>query len=168
MGMQQESYDAIARPGTASGVGTIFWQALQAGVKAISPTKMMQDANILHDKDQLFLPCITAPVAGAYPLFVVIEGIWVLDAALIYQRVAGTSITFDVLWVASGTAIGSGTTQLTGTIDGATAGNNNKYVLGTLIAAPTQAGPGQVLGVNIGVTVTSFIGHVQAHVKRIA
>ncbi len=168
MGMQQESYDAIARPGTNTGLGTVFWQALQAGVKAVSPTKYMQDANILHDKDQLFLPCITAPAAGAYPLFTVIEGIWQVDAALIYQVTAGTSITFDILWVASGTAIGSGTTQLTGTIGGSTAGNNLKYVLGTLIAAPTQAGPGQILGVNVGGTVTSFVGNVQVHVKRLA
>src|SRR6266850_1043726 len=123
MGMQQESYDAIARPGTGTGLGTLFWQAVQAGVKAVSPTKMMQDSNILHDKDQVFLPCNTAPVAGAYPLFTVLEGIWVLDAVCIYQLILGTSITFDVLWVASGTAIGSGTTQLTGTISGASAGN---------------------------------------------
>src|SRR2546430_512991 len=149
MGMQQESYDAIARPGNNTGVGTLFWQAVQAGIKAISPTKMMQDGNILHDKDQFVLPCITAPVAGAYPLFVVTEGIWVLDKAFIQQRVLGTSITFDVLWAPSGTAIGSGTTQLTGTIDGSSAGNNLKYVLGTLIASPTQAGPGNILGVNI-------------------
>jgi len=168
MGMQQESYDAISRPGTNTGVGTLFWQAVQAGVKAISPSKYMQDANILHDKDQFVLPCITAPVAGAYSLYVVTEGIWVLDSCAIYQRVLGTSITFDVLWVASGTAIGSGTTQLTGTIDGSQSGNNLKYVMGTLIASPTQAGPGNVLGVNIGGTVTGFIGHVQAHVKRIA
>jgi len=168
MGMQQESYDAIARPGTGTGLGTLFWQAVQSGVKAVSPSKYMQDANILHEKDQLVLLCITAPVAGAYPLFVPTEGIWVVDKVLIYQRVLGTSITFDVLWVASGTAIGSGTTQLTGTIDGSAAGNNLKYVLGTLIAAPTQSGPGTILGVNIGGTVTGFIGSVQVDVKRIA
>src|SRR6266516_870088 len=167
MGMQNESYDAIARPGNNTGVGTLFWQCVQAGVRAVSPTKQMQDSNILHDKDQLVLPCITAPAAGAYPLFVVTEGIWVVDKALIQQRVAGTSITFDVLWAPSGTAIGSGTTQLTGTIDGATAGNNLKYVLGVVIATPTQAGPGNILGVNIGGTVTGFIGLVQVDVKRI-
>jgi len=167
MGMQQESYDAIARPGTGTGLGTTFWQAIVSGVKAISPTKMMQDSNVLHDKDQFVLPCITAPAAGAYSLFVPTEGIWVVDKVVIYQRVLGTSITFDVLWVASGTAIGSGTTQLTGTIDGSQSGNNLKYVLGTLIAAPTQSGPGTILGVNIGGTVTGFIGHVQVDVKRV-
>jgi hypothetical protein len=165
MGMQSESYDGIARSGLPAGVP--FWQCSVLGNKAIAPTRQMQDSNILHDKDQVVLPMITAPVAGAYPLYVVTEGIWVLDSAAIYQRVLGTSITFDVLWVASGTAIGSGTTQLTAVIDGSQSGNNLKYVLGVLIAAPTQAGPGQILGVNIGGTVTGFIGSLQAHIKRV-
>jgi hypothetical protein len=167
MGIQNESYDGIVRSGATSGVGTTFWQCSVLGNKALAPTRQMQDNNILHDKDQFVLPMITAPVAGAYPLYVVTEGIWVVDSVAIYQRVLGTSITFDVLWVASGTAIASGTTQLTGTIDGSVSGNNLKYVLGVLIATPTQSGPGTILGVNIGGTVTGFIGSLQVHIKRI-
>jgi hypothetical protein len=166
--MDAESFKAQSRPGDNTGVGTVLWEVSGSlGNKTYGPQRIWQDSRSICERVFRQLPATTAPAAGAYPLFVVREGIWVVDYVHIFQQTNGTSITFDVLWAPSGTAGGSGTTQLTGTISGGSAGNNNKIVLGTLITTPTQAGPGNVLHVNVGGTVTGFIGFVEVAIGRV-
>jgi hypothetical protein len=138
------------------------------GFKAFGPSALWQDTSRIWDKVPLRVAFQAAPTAGAIALTIIDEGVWVVSAAYIIQLTSGTSPTFDLLWAPSGTAGGSGTTQLTGTITGATAGNNNKYVLGVLIATPTRAGVGNVLWVNIGGTTTSFTGTFAANIRRVA
>ena len=163
-----ESMQFYNRPGDSTGVGVNFANVdVVNGVQAVSPSKHKQDGNILHDKEPFVISFLSAPTAGGYILMAVAEGIWVVDSVLYSQITAGTSPTIDVLWVAPATAVSGGTTQLTGVIDASVGGNNTKDVRGTLIAAPTQAGPGNRLAVNIGGTTTSMVGTVTVNTKRI-
>ena len=168
MSVIAESFQVIIRPGDSTGVGTTLVNLDGTQVQAVSPAKLKQDSNIVHDKKFLEMPFYLAtPLAAqAFAMFFVNEGIWQVDHVIYQQVVNGTSPAFDVLWVAAGTAIGSGTTQLTGTISGSSAGNNNNIVRGTLIAAPTSAGPGQILGVNLTGTTTGMLGTLQIGLKR--
>jgi hypothetical protein len=165
----EESATYILRPGDNTGVGTTYASIVPGtGVKAFGPSGLWQDTSRLWDKVPHRAFFQAAPTAGAIAMFLVEEGVWVVNSANIMQLTSGTSPTFDLLWAASGTAAGSGTTQLSAVIAGGTAGNNNKFVLGTLIATPTRAGVGNILWLNIAGTTTNFTGTFSCTTRRVA
>ena len=86
---QAESYQGINRPGNNTGVGTTFFQADVNGVQAVSPTKLKQDNNIVHDKVMVNVPLAAATVSAFQ--HVVREGRWQLDGATVYFQTGSTS-----------------------------------------------------------------------------
>lgn len=149
----QESVLVLNRPGTSTGVGTTVFQADVNGVQAVSPTKLKQDNNIVHDKVMLLVPLVAATVSAFQ--FIVREGRWQLQGVTEYHQTGSTSGTLNVTVDATTTAPGAGTAQLSATISLAAA-TQQLSQNGTLIATPTVAGPGDRFSILIAGTMTSL------------
>lgn len=79
---------------------------------------------------------------------------YVLEGVAVSFGTASTSGTLQVEYAPSGTATGSGTNQLTGTVS--LAGTANTPVFGTVISAPTVATSGGRFNIILGGTLTSL------------
>jgi len=165
MGYQTESLEVISRPGDNTGVGVRSARIDANGFNAYSPTKLKQDSNIVHDK--AIITILVSPTGADTYVFSPVEGTWIVDSFTVMQVVASTSGTLDLKACAQGTLPASGTTQLTAPMDLAVVGNNALDVKATLIAAPTEIGPGMRLGFDYAGTMTSFVGHAVLTMKRI-
>ena len=93
MSITVESVTVQTRPGTtgnAGSVGTTVFTADVTGVKAVSPSKLMQDANVIHDK----LTLTSELLAGSVDkhIWVCNEGRWqVAGVAEIHTVVGGAA-----------------------------------------------------------------------------
>lgn len=93
--------------------------------------------------------------SGSQAVFVVpTNDSFVLDAVATSFGTASSSGTLQVEYAPSGTATGSGTNQLTGTVS--LAGTANTPVFGTVISAPTVATSGGRFNIILGGTLTSL------------
>ncbi len=88
-------------------------------------------------------------------VFIPREGVWVLESITEYHQTGSTSGTLTVTVETGTTAPGSGTAQLTAVISLAAA---TQQILqnGTLIASPTEIGPGNRASMLIAGTMTSL------------
>lgn len=169
MSMILESLQVQTRPGitgNAGSVGNTVFTADLNGVKATSPYKLMQDANLIHDKVQIPTVLVAATVSSF--VFLVREGRWQLDGVTVYFQTGSTSGTLNVSVDTGTNAPGAGTAQLSSTISLAAAAQQTQ-LNGTLITTPTVAGPGDRFSVVIAGTMTSLAnGMANISIKRVA
>lgn len=84
------------------------------------------------------------------------ETYWRLRSVQEVHHTASSSGTLQVQHVATTVAPGSGTNQLTGTVN--LAATANIVQSGVMIAEPTIIGPGQALGITLAGTLTNLAG----------
>ena len=99
-------------------------------------------------------------------LWTCIEGIWqVAGVAEAHTVVGGASCAVQVVVCPGSVAIGSGTAQLTATLDLTVTAPAKSF--GTLIASPTQIFRGDSVGIDISGTQTGLVGKLTVQLKRI-
>ena len=162
---QVESLDIIYRPGDNTGVGTTAGTLSRNGFTANSPTKHMQDANVLHDK-MVINQLVQSTIVDCYVFFCT-EGTWRVNAATYMSQVAGTggAATLDVKVCGAGVAPSAGVTQLDAAFDLVTAAQ--AVDRSVIIASPTDIGPGSSVALDLTGTPTSVVGLVTIELKRI-
>ena len=154
MSLVLESLTVQSRPGDATGVGTAVAQIDSTGMKAVSPTKMMQDSRVLHD--QIGIPMVlVAATVSSLAFGPIREGRWRVAGVTEYHQTGSTSGTLNVSVDTGTNAPGAGTAQLSATISLAAA-TQQVSQNGTLIATPTVAGPGDRISIVIAGTMTSL------------
>ena len=150
-----ESLEIRSRPGNNTGLGTLVAQIDKDGVQAHSPTKLMTDSNIMHDKMLFNLDLVAATISRVF--FIVREGRWRVSSVTEYHQTGSTSGTLTVTVDAGTNAPGAGTAQLSATLSLAAA-TQQVIQNGALITTPTVAGPGNRFAILIAGTMTSLAG----------
>ncbi len=168
MGLQTESVEVFKRPGNNTGVGTTVFTVDSTQVKAVSPVKMKQDDNVIHDKAIVNITVLAATVDMG--IFSPVEGVWKVDAVMFTNRVVGSdgsAVTADIMACDATEAPASGVTQLSSAnaIDlKATVDTPTQVALAT---SPEEVGPGKYFGLNVQGTLTAVVSCITVQFKRI-
>ena len=163
--MQMESLQIMNRPGDNTGVGVTAVQLDLNGAVTTAPAFHKQGANLLHDKMIIEKEMLAASVANH--VFICREGTWAVSAFSYIPRVAGSggAATIDVRVTTGTQAPTSGTTQLSAALD--LVGVADTLQNATIIATPTEVGPGARVSFFLTGTLTSVVGLAHLEIKRI-
>lgn len=165
MGLQTESLQVITRPGDNTGVGTSVAIVDVNGLQVNAPARHKQGDNVLHDKMVINREILATTVDNT--IFAPMEGTWKVYSFVYTPRVAGSggAATID-LKVCTGTqAPTSGTTQLSAALDLVGVADTTQQA--TIIAAPTEIGPGSRLAFDLTGTLTAVVGSATVQLIRV-